>query len=142
MAVPWLAWFALAACMGHAQDSASVRIEALENAWNQAVRVRDVGAIGPILGSELIFIDSSGKVMDKDGYLASVRSSQLEATQIVNESLKVQVFGRSAIAIGVYREKGLRRGKPYLHRERFVDMWVNRQSAWICVASQSTAITR
>jgi hypothetical protein len=45
------------------------------------------------------------------------------------------------VVVGVYREKGTRHGKRYLHRERFVDTWLNREGAWVCVASQSTLIT-
>jgi hypothetical protein len=80
--------------------------------------------------------------MDKGHYMASVRSSALHAEQITNESMKVQVHGASAVVAGVYRERGTKHGKPCLHRERFVDTWLYRGGAWVCVASQSTLITR
>lgn len=136
----------LAVAMGSswasAQDEAQARILALETAWNHAVQQRDGNAVEPLLGNELIYIDYDGTVMDKPHYMASVKSSALHAEQVTNESMKVQVYGASAVVVGVYRERGTKHGKPYLHRERFVDTWLNRGGAWVCVASQSTLITR
>ena len=49
-------------------------------------------------------------------------------------------YGSIAVVTGLYREKGLKNGKPYLHRERFTDTWVLRNKTWTCVASQSTQV--
>jgi hypothetical protein len=45
------------------------------------------------------------------------------------------------VVIGIYREQGVRNGKAYVLRDRFVDTWVERSGSWICVASQSTLMT-
>jgi len=50
--------------------------------------------------------------------------------------------GDSAVVTGVYHEKGQRNGKPYLRRGRFPDTWVLVQGNWVCVASQSTLISK
>ena len=54
--------------------------------------------------------------------------------------MTAHVYGDSAIVTGIYREKGVAKGKPYLRRGRFTDTWVYQNSAWVCVASQSTLI--
>jgi hypothetical protein len=137
------AWLVtLAVLVARAQDTTQARILALEVAWNQAVQQRDGEAVEPLLGSELIYIDYDGTVMDKGHYMASVKSSAPHAEQVTNVSMKVQVHAASAVVVAVYRERGTRHGKPYLHRERFVDTWLYRGGAWVCVASQSTLITR
>jgi hypothetical protein len=41
----------------------------------------------------------------------------------------------------VFRIKGTEKGKPYVHRERFVDTWIKLNGAWQCVATTSTLIT-
>lgn len=120
------------------QDSVESRILRLEDAWGHAVQERDASAVQELLGDELIYIDYDGTVMDKGKYLANLRSTPLHAEQITNESVKVKVYGASAVAAGVYREKGTKHGKPYLFRERYVDLWLNRKGSWVCVASQST----
>ena len=54
--------------------------------------------------------------------------------------MQVRLYGQSAVVIGVYREQGTKNGKLFLHRERFVDTWINQNDAWICMASPSTLI--
>ena len=147
MKAPWktsqLAILAMVASsiQASAQNPVQERILVLKSAWNQAVQLRDGKAVEPLLGNELIYIDYDGTVMNKGQYMASVKSSALYAEQVTNEAMKVRVYGASAVVVGVYREKGTRHGKRYLHRERFVDTWLNREGAWVCVASQSTLIT-
>jgi hypothetical protein len=41
----------------------------------------------------------------------------------------------------VFRIKGTEKGKPYVHRERFVDTWIKLRGTWQCVATTSTLIT-
>lgn len=124
-----------------AQATAEETILALERAWNQAVKERDGKAADSLLGDELVHIEYDGTMMDKKHYMASMNTTPLHAEQVIDESMKVQVYGKSAVVVGIYLEKGLKRGKPYVHRERFVDTWLNRGSAWVCVSSQSTLIT-
>jgi ketosteroid isomerase-like protein len=121
-------------------DAGQSRIMALENAWNQAVQQKDRAAVEMLLGPELIYVDYDGTLMDKAEYLASVQSQSLRPARIVSESMNVHIYGAAAVVNGVYREKGVKNGKPYLLRERFTDTWVRRSESWVCVASHSTLI--
>jgi ketosteroid isomerase-like protein len=122
------------------QDSQRARILALENAWNQAVQQNDVKAVDSLMAEELVSIDYDGTLMNKTQYLASIKAPGLSMEHVASDSMQVEFYGQSAIVIGVYQEKGIKDGKPFLHRERFVDTWINRHGTWICVASQSTLI--
>lgn len=131
----------------HAQDasqagSEQARILTLENAWNQAVQLKDGPALKMLLGAELVYIDYDGKLMDKDEYLASVLAPSLRPVRIVSDSMSVRLYGATALVNGVYRENGIREGKPYSLRERFTDLWVHRSGSWVCVASHSTLVTQ
>jgi hypothetical protein len=135
----------LAVLAGNAQTGAlweaqQNRILALERAWNQAVQQKDAKAVEPLLDEELIYIDDDGTIMNKAHYLTSVRESAQHFQRIVNESTQVRFFGKSAVVIGIYREQGVKNGKPYILRDRFVDTWIDQNNAWMCVASQSTLI--
>jgi ketosteroid isomerase-like protein len=114
------------------------RIRSLENAWNQAVQSQDAKAIEPLLAGDLIYIDYDGTVMNKAQYLASIKTTTAHADLLSDESVQVHLYGRSAIVVGVYNEKGVKSGKPYALRERFADTWINRNGVWLCVASEST----
>jgi ketosteroid isomerase-like protein len=72
--------------------------------------------------------------------MASIQSQQEHPTRVVSESMKVHVFGAAAIVDGVYRENGMKKGKPYTLRARFIDMWVRRRDTWVCIASDGTVM--
>ena len=119
-------------------DAEQTKILALENAWNRAEEHKDTKALETLLDPSMVYIDYDGTLMDKSQFIASVKEPALHPEQIVNESMTAHVYGDSAVVTGVYREKGVNHGKPYLRRGRFTDTWVYRNSAWFCVASQST----
>jgi len=43
--------------------------------------------------------------------------------------------------VGTYREKGMEKGKPYVRRGRFTDVWVQEKRGWLCAASHETLIS-
>lgn len=122
-------------------DADQTKILALENAWNQAEEHKDVKALEALLDSTLVYIDYDGSIMDKAQFIASVKAPALHPEQIVNESMTAHVYDDSAVVTGVYREKGVNNGKPYLRRGRFTDAWVCQAGTWVCLASQSTLIS-
>jgi ketosteroid isomerase-like protein len=119
-------------------DGERTRILALENAWNQAEEHKDAKALDALLASTLVYVDYDGTLMDKAQFMASVKAPALHPEQIVNESMTANVYGDSAVVTGVYREKGVKQGKPYLRHGRFTDTWIRQNGIWVCVASQST----
>lgn len=116
------------------------RILALETAWNHAEQSKDVAALDQLLSPQLVYIDYDGSLSSKEEFLANVKNESLEPDQIINESQNVQVFGDCAVVTGIYREKGVYKGKPYSRRGRFTDTWIKVNDTWQCVASQSTLI--
>ncbi|MFZ0418762.1 MAG: nuclear transport factor 2 family protein [Candidatus Sulfotelmatobacter sp.] len=130
----------LSAQAASAPDGDRGRILSLENAWNQATQQKDVKALDPLLAEGLIYINNEGTEMNRAQYLASVSAPERRFEHIVSESMRVQLFGQSAVVVGVYHEKGVKDGKPYLHNGRFIDTWIHRGDSWMCVASQSTLI--
>ncbi|MBZ5705789.1 MAG: nuclear transport factor 2 family protein [Acidobacteriia bacterium] len=118
------------------------KIIALENAWNYAEEHKDARALDELLSSTLVYVDYDGSMMDKTQFLASVRVPSLHPEQIVNDKMTVHMYGSTAVVTGLYREKGISKGKPYIRRGRFTDTWVFEDGAWRCVASQSTLISQ
>jgi len=116
------------------------RILALETAWNHAEQSKDVATLDQLLSPELVYIDYDGSISTKQEFLASVKSEGLTPEQIVNEQQTAHVFGDCAVVTGIYRERGVNKGKPYSRRGRFTDTWVKIKDTWQCVASQSTLI--
>jgi ketosteroid isomerase-like protein len=116
------------------------RILALETAWNRAEQTKDVTALDQLLAPSLVYVDYDGGMQTKDQFLASAKSEELQPEQIVNDQMTAHVYGDCAVVNGVYREKGVYKGKPYLRHGRFTDTWVRTSGTWQCIASQSTLI--
>jgi hypothetical protein len=125
------------------EDEATARAQvlALEKAWNQAYKVGDTNALAAILDNSLVLVEDDGSLKTKSEFLASVKSASVNQEQVAPESLTVRVFGNTAIAIGVIAVKETHGGKTVVHRERFIDTWLNRNGTWICIATDATPIT-
>ncbi len=127
-----------------AQDedaAARSQVLALEKAWNQAYKAGDTKALASILDNSLILVEDDGSLKTKSEFLASVKAPSANQEQVAPESLTVRVFGNTAIAIGVIAVKGTKGGKSVVHRERFIDTWINKNGTWICIATDATPIT-
>jgi ketosteroid isomerase-like protein len=117
------------------------RVLALESAWNHALEAKDAKALDMLLANTFVSIDIDGSISSKSEFLASIKSPDYQPSQAVTEQSSVQVYGDVAVVVGVFRIKGTEKGKPYVHRERFVDTWIKLNGAWQCVATTSTLIT-
>jgi ketosteroid isomerase-like protein len=115
---------------------------ALESAWNHAEQSKDAAALNQLLGESLVYVDYDGALMNKKEFLQNTLHNNVEQEQINNDGMTVHVYGNAAVVTGLYRDKGIEKGKPFLRRGRFTDTWVNQNGAWQCVASQSTLISR
>ncbi len=127
-----------------AQDedaAARAQVLALEKAWNQAYKAGDTKALASILDNSLVLVEDDGSLKTKSEFLASVKASSGNQEQVAPESLTVRVFGNTAIAIGVIAVRGTQRGKSVVHRERFIDTWINKNGTWICIATDATPMT-
>ena len=113
-------------------------LRALESAWNHAEQSKDAAALNQLLADTFVYVDYDGALMNKKQFLASTTNDEVQQEQINNEGMTVQVYGDAAVVNGVYRDKGLERGKPFSRHGRFTDTWIFRNGAWQCVASQST----
>jgi ketosteroid isomerase-like protein len=132
------------AVLVHAQDddaAARDQVLALEKAWNQAYKAGDTKALASILDNSLVLVEDDGSLKTKSEFLASVNSSSANQEQVAPESLTVRVFGKTAIAIGVIAVKATHGGKSVVHRERFIDTWINKNGTWVCIATDATPMT-
>jgi ketosteroid isomerase-like protein len=134
------------AAMGTAQQPAKPsgeegRIIALESAWDQAEQNKDTNALSSLLADGLVYVDYDGSLSNKQEFLASIRSADITSEQINNEGVVVHQYNNSvAVSTGIYRDKGIEKGKPFQRRGRFTNVWVNQSGSWQCIASQSTLI--
>lgn len=144
-AVSLCAVLCVCAVFGMAQQRAKPsgeegRIIALESAWDQAEQNKDAAAVASLLADDLVYVDYDGSISTKEQFLADIRSADITGEQINNEGVTVHLYNNVAVSTGIYRDKGIEKGKPFQRRGRFTNVWLNRNGKWECIASQSTLI--
>jgi ketosteroid isomerase-like protein len=128
-----------------AQRTASItddesKIRALESAWNLAEEEKNINALDQMLAPTFVYTEFDGSFSDKAKFLKGVKASAAASDQITTQELSVGLYGDTAVATGVFREKGIENGKAFIRRGRFTDTWINQNGAWLCVASQATLL--
>jgi ketosteroid isomerase-like protein len=113
---------------------------ALDNSWNRALETKDTKALDLLLADTFVSVDIDGSIEIKSQFLTGIKAPDYHPSQAVTEQSTVQVYGDSAVVVGVFRSKGLDKGKTYVNRERFVDTWVKINGTWKCVASVTVLI--
>jgi len=121
-------------------EADKTRVLALENSWNEAEKHNDAQAVDALLSPSFAYTDADGTFMNKQQFLASIKTLTYQPDQIVNENMNAWAHDRAVIVTGGYREKGIQKGKPYTRRGRFTDTWVEESGSWLCAASQETLI--
>ena len=114
---------------------------ALEKAWNLALEEKNTKALDMLLANTMVSIDIDGSISSRSEFLASIKASDYQPSQAITEQSTVQVYGDTAVVVGIFRVKGREKGKPYVRRERFVDAWIKMNGTWQCVVTTSTLIT-
>jgi ketosteroid isomerase-like protein len=122
------------------QSGEEGRLRALESAWNHAEQSKDAAALNQLLAESLVYVDYDGTLLNKKEFLESTLHNTVEQEQINNDGMTVHVYGNAAVVTGMYRDRGIEKGKAFLRRGRFTDTWINQNGTWQCVASQSTLI--
>jgi len=125
---------------GHRSDEAA-HVLALDNSWNRALEVKDTKALDLLLADTFVSVDIDGSMQSKTEFLASIRSPDYHPpAQAVTEQSSAEVYGDSVVVVGIFRTKGVIKGKKYVKRERFVDTWVRINGTWKCVAAITVLI--
>jgi len=83
-----------------------------------------------------------GRLLSRSEYLARVRTEAPHPEQVSMDPMMVRGFGTTAIAVGTYKERVLKNGKPFVRRWRFIDTWVYKKGSWVLVAAGAAPITR
>lgn len=120
-------------------DSRAAKILSLENARFDAQKRKDNVALDLMLDSAIVWVDPDGRLLTKSEYLSGDHLASASILEIGPESMSVQFSGDTAVVVGIYRERGVRNGRPYRRRCRFMDTWVFKNGKWLCIAAAATS---
>lgn len=138
--------FMLAVCcliFGQAKPTAGqnvVReITDLEKAWGTAAAKYDVSWFEKHIAENYTGVMWGTKIINKTGKIDLVKSKarKLEAS---DETIKVQLFGDTAIATGISLIKGTFEGQDVSGRYAWTDVWIKIEGRWQCVAEHGSKL--
>jgi len=112
----------------------------LEQRWDAAFHSRDAKFIESILADEFVVTYGDGSRGDKakEVSLALDFNQQVDSSKL--DDFVVKVYGNTAVVMFTQHLIGPVKGKPVAVDYRYIDVWVNRDGVWKCVASQSTRV--
>jgi len=113
----------------------------LERDWNDAFYKKDVAFIESILAPEFTATYDDGSRGDKAKELALTKEFNQQVESSVQEDFSVKVFGNTALVFFTLKLVGIKQGQPSELALSYTDVWVLRDSRWLCVSTQSTRLT-
>ncbi|HTP89636.1 MAG TPA: nuclear transport factor 2 family protein [Bryobacteraceae bacterium] len=110
----------------------------LENDWVQALKTKNAEKLAAILGDDWKGVGWDGRVADKAAALAALKTDSLDSIEM--GPMEVRVFGAVAVVTGSDTEKSRTNGKDSSGKYVWTDVFVQRNSDWQAVASQSARV--
>jgi ketosteroid isomerase-like protein len=114
---------------------------AVAHAWDRAMVENDAQAIGRYMADDWVIVGSDGRVGDKAGFLALVRSGALSHDAMESSELDVRVYGETAIVLARGVSGGQFQGKPFHELERSSSVFVRVAGEWRCVLTHLSRLS-
>ena len=128
---------------GQAQaDTASVQqtLMQMERDWAQAGIKNDTATVDKFVADDWVGIDFEGTSITKAEGIADMKSGASKTQSYEFGTMKVRVFGDTAVVTSSDTEKSTYKGKDSSGKYVWTDVWVMRDGRWQAVASQSVKV--
>jgi ketosteroid isomerase-like protein len=128
---------------GQAQaDTASVQqtLMQMERDWAQAGIKNDTATVDKFVADDWVGIDFEGTSITKAEGIADMKSGASKTQSYEFGTMKVRVFGDTAVVTSSDTEKSTYKGKDSSGKYVWTDVWVMRDGRWQVVASQSVKV--
>jgi ketosteroid isomerase-like protein len=124
----------------NAQSDRSATVEqelvAMVRTWDEAFVKGDTATLGRLLADEFAFVGGPKKAE----YLASFKTRSADLIQsAVSTNIQVQVYGDTAVLVGLDTISGKNKSGPYVSKWLYMDVWIKRDGRWQCVKTYSSA---
>ena len=120
--------------------SAEQELTKLEKEWSEAYVKRDLAALDRLEADGMVQADSDGNLFTKSEDIEEVKAGMLVVTSLVQDEIKVHVYGDAAVVTSRSTEKGQYRGKDYCAQFRYTDTWIKKDGHWQIVAAHWSTI--
>lgn len=97
-------------------------------------------AIERFIADGWIIVDAEGRIIEKDKFLAVVRSGALTHDTMKLDDPRVRIYGDAGVITGCATSSGKYMGADFATLERSTDVFVRIDGQWRCVLTQLTRI--
>ena len=125
------------------QDDASVQaITKIEHRWADALLKGDVAAMDQIESPAYMLSDPDGNLSNRADNDSDFASGAEKYSAFSFDDMKVNVFGDTAVVLGLETEKSTYKGQDTSGQYRFTDVFVRQNGAWLAVATHVTKVAK
>jgi hypothetical protein len=118
-------------------------LRALERRRIEAIRENDVDSMSDILDDKFLYINSGGRIYDKEKYLLAVGTHQLTyAGDVELTETDHRIDGDLVIIAGEMLGHARLDGELQVYHLRSMRVWRRRETVWRLIAWQSSALLR
>ena len=111
-----------------------------EERWAMAHLETNVNVIDELMHPDYIIIKPDGSLWDKEIALASYIPGKRDWNEAGSSDHIVNIYGDTAIVIGLWKAKGVNNGNPFDYTARYTSLWVKEKGQLMIVSDQSTEI--
>lgn len=112
----------------------------LEKDFQQAIVENSAEAIERFVADDWIIVGAEGRIVEKDKFLAVVRSGALTHDVMRLDEPRVRSYGETGVVTGRATSSGKYMGAEFTTLERSTDVFVKIEGRWRCVLTQLTRI--
>jgi len=112
----------------------------LEKEFQQAIVENNAEAIERFIADDWIIVDADGKIIEKDEFLAVIRSGALTHDTMRLDDPRVRIYGETGVVTGHAISAGKYMGAEFTTLERSTDVFVRIDGQWRCVLTQLTRL--
>jgi ketosteroid isomerase-like protein len=123
-----------------ASDRDIQEVERLERSFGEAITRGDAAALDRLMADDFVGTNPLALVLDKKQTMAELASPDYELQSLVNEDIRVRLFGDVAVATARSTANGRYKGQDAGGQFRYTRIWVKRDGQWQAVAAQATMI--
>ena len=112
----------------------------LEKDFQDAIVANNAKAIERFVTDDWIIVNADGRIVEKDRFLAVVKSGTLTHDTMKLDEPRVRIYGETAVVTGCATSAGKSMGAAFKTLERSTDVLIRVDGQWRCVLTQLTPI--
>jgi ketosteroid isomerase-like protein len=121
-------------------DKSIEQLLQLEKDFQKAIVENNAEAIERFVADDWIIVDPDGKIVEKDKFLAVVKSGALTHHTMRLDEPRARIYGETAVVTGRATSAGKFMEAEFTTLERSTDVFVRIDGQWRCVVTQLTRI--